>query len=283
MSDKYPAQPVWITVKPVRSPAGGMEPSLADVDSHLPAGHPYKDGRHITWCHETTHGINAMLRNQKITFISVHETMDAETIRNGPYTSQLDLLGLPIPLGPLNPELKLGNLNACYILGDRGLTLPEPYLKLSDIARAVPQKLRGMSYDTYLIQQQRYWQDSPLYVFDEWSAYLNGLTCGLEGNLREASFSDLLQPLEFMGYAWTLWSSIPRNEAGTAMRDLLAYQTARTLMLYKMCQKSSIFTAKHEDYLAAFLTSPLRETATTWCGMAWCAQVFEEQDFHGIF
>ena len=42
----------------------GFPEILADVESHLPAGHPYDDPDQITTVHECTHGINSLLRNQ---------------------------------------------------------------------------------------------------------------------------------------------------------------------------------------------------------------------------
>jgi hypothetical protein len=37
---------------------------LGDIESHLPAGHPYGDPDPVTTVHEGTHGINSLLRNQ---------------------------------------------------------------------------------------------------------------------------------------------------------------------------------------------------------------------------
>jgi len=36
---------------------------VADIESHLPTNHPYRDNDRITWVHEGTHGINSILRN----------------------------------------------------------------------------------------------------------------------------------------------------------------------------------------------------------------------------
>jgi hypothetical protein len=37
-------------------------PIIADVQSHLPAGNPYRDSDPITTVHESTHGINSLIR-----------------------------------------------------------------------------------------------------------------------------------------------------------------------------------------------------------------------------
>lgn len=36
---------------------------LKDLETHIRPDHPYRDGNLVTWAHETTHGINADLRN----------------------------------------------------------------------------------------------------------------------------------------------------------------------------------------------------------------------------
>ena len=43
---------------------GNLNGIIADIESHLPAGHPYRDSDLITWVHEGTHGINSRLRNE---------------------------------------------------------------------------------------------------------------------------------------------------------------------------------------------------------------------------
>ena len=52
----------FVNVPPFRgNTVGGF---LGDIDSHLRAGHIYKDRDRVTWAHETTHGINARIRNE---------------------------------------------------------------------------------------------------------------------------------------------------------------------------------------------------------------------------
>jgi hypothetical protein len=49
--------------RPIRE-VGDLGLVVTDIDSHLPAGHPYRDSDRITWTHEGTHGINSLLRNK---------------------------------------------------------------------------------------------------------------------------------------------------------------------------------------------------------------------------
>ncbi len=55
--------PTITNYPPIRN-VGNLDPTVADIESHLPAGHPYRDADKITWVHEGTHGINAQLRNE---------------------------------------------------------------------------------------------------------------------------------------------------------------------------------------------------------------------------
>jgi hypothetical protein len=58
---KYLLAIIFIAVPPLRPVDVG--PVVSDIESHLPAGHPYYDSDRITWVHEGTHGINSRLRN----------------------------------------------------------------------------------------------------------------------------------------------------------------------------------------------------------------------------
>lgn len=132
----------WLTVDRMRLLT---EPRLGkvllDIESHMPAKHAYYSSDKVTWAHETTHGINSRLRNS---------------------------IGKPL-------------YNAFYCLEDRGISIPEPSFKLSDVAAQVPRALVGGVYDLYLIRTgPQYWNSRPLYILDEWVAYTNGTLAGLD-------------------------------------------------------------------------------------------------------
>jgi len=55
--------PTFIVYAPLRN-VGNLGPVVTDVESHLVAGHPYRDADRITWVHEGTHGIAGQLRNK---------------------------------------------------------------------------------------------------------------------------------------------------------------------------------------------------------------------------
>lgn len=135
------------SVKPLDSSLGIV---LSDIESRMPNGHPYRDTDKITWAHETTHGINAKIRNSNL---------ESGAIKNG-----------------------------LYLLNGNGLLVYEPKnLTLRQVASAVPTNLRGNIYKLYMVDQASSWNDRPLYTFDEWSAYQNGTACRNDLNIESRS------------------------------------------------------------------------------------------------
>lgn len=58
------AAPTWTNYPAIRS-VGNLGPVLTDIESHLRAGHPYRnDDDKVNWVHEGTHGLASYLRNQ---------------------------------------------------------------------------------------------------------------------------------------------------------------------------------------------------------------------------
>jgi hypothetical protein len=110
----------------------------ADVLSHSKDS-PFGNGHgRATNVHETAHGIHSYLRMQ-------HS-------RGGT------------------------KINGFYVLDGRAVIIEEPNMRKSRVAEFVPQNLRSYRYPTY-ITGQRAWDDTPLYIYDEWSAYvLGGMT-----------------------------------------------------------------------------------------------------------
>ena len=209
--------PEWTNIPPVRSVDPHLGLVLGDIDSHMPAGHGYRDNRRVTWAHETTHGLNARIRNQ--------------------YPGS----------------------NACYVLNDRAIILVEPTkFTLSKVASAVPRSLRGMSYDLYLIQQQRYWNEQPLYVLDEWSAYANGTDTAISFSGGDGSYSDVLQLLEFLGHGLVLASCV-ENHYETGLKNFrlfIMWMVERSIRSYRAAQNfSGLVNSRQEEFLGQLRTA----------------------------
>ena len=109
------------------------------------------DPDRITYAHEMTHQLNSALRN------------------------------------------KVGQAsNAFFVGSDKGwwVSLKEPKVTLSQVAELVHKEYRNEAYELYLKDQQKYWNDQPLYVLDELSAYINGSTVAIEEGLPDHGSHD---------------------------------------------------------------------------------------------
>ena len=73
----------------------------------------------------------------------------------------------------------------CLYVGD-GLVayVKEPDFLIRNVQRHVPPSLRGYRYPLYFVTQLRDWDDSPLYIFDEWSAYIAGGESAVDDHKR---------------------------------------------------------------------------------------------------
>lgn len=111
---------------------------------------------------------------------------------------------------------------AIYCLQGRIVALHEPPIRLAEVAAAVPSVDRGAGYQTYLINQQRYWNDNPLYVLDEWCSYSN------EHDWDHTDIG-LRYSVEFSRYAAVLLTLAERcpNYDATSLRTFIHWHTAR--------------------------------------------------------
>lgn len=248
---------------------------LRDIESHMPFGHPYTSRNKITWAHETTHGINSAIRN-----------------------------GYPNPAG----------VNGFYCLENRACVLYEPKTTIRVIADQIPEVLRGPSYQLYLVQQAREWNNRPLYLFDEWVAYTNGAATGRELNYQ-GWYYELLQVHNFNVYciymAMTVKTVCPDYD-DAQMKLFMKWNIERTFALTNvdMFENRKIMAADIEEvglnhsyfhlhlrdlhknkyggdnnpleeamqYIELVRTAPKAEGLRMFCrdyfGVAWCKRVY---------
>jgi hypothetical protein len=234
-------------VKWIRYPSQNEESNarwgdfLTDVARHLPTqyGRRYYSDDRITHAHETTHGINSHLSN--------HPDEIASGTR---------------PRGPGY---------GFYVGKDQAVILFGPRLKLSQVAEVIPASLRGSRYQLYCIEQQKYFEDRPLYLFDEWVAYTNGASAGVE--LTEKKQLDmprndaLVAPLEFSIYSLGLAAAIQKHDPdylrqNPQFREFLAHELRRATAIYRRGMKLDQFRWEQklgENLLAQDDSRELRE------------------------
>ncbi len=149
--------------------------------------------------------------------------------------------------------------NGFYLGSGRGYVLPEPAMRLQDVQ--VPMRHRGWRHDTYLVDQRRWWNDQPLYIIDEWVAYITGGSVALDDHNagRGTERSDCVSGChEFMIYSDYLRQQLPADyQAREAFDSLFWSLLDRTLKLHEAGRE--IFKSEKSDRLAAVYTPPKRK------------------------
>jgi hypothetical protein len=186
---------------------------LTDIERHLPSqyGSQYSDTDTVTHAHETTHGINSHLRNY------------------------------------FNNTGK--KANGFYLTGDMAVIMIEPAISKADVAVYVPSSLREFRFSTYITGQTA-WNDTPLYILDEWVAYTNGTAVGVN-RVKEGKWNsgwrDQLGNIEFLVYSMSLGMAV-RDKAAAYFNDygqfraFLKWHAERSMALYHEAQAMPEFT-----------------------------------------
>jgi hypothetical protein len=246
-------EPEWKEYPPVRNVSeSGLGKVLADIESHMPAGHIYRDADKITWGHETTHGINSNIR-QKFSANMVSTTWNVWRELEG------------------KPVYHNGRINGFYCLQNRAAVIEEPKVHIRTVAQMVPQPLRGNVYNLYLVTQAQSWGDTPLYIFDEWVAYTNGSEVRKDLGIQERS-ETVSQMIEFDIYALTLAMAVKQGDPNYDDKQFKAF-------LMWNIERSMTFLpeSKSETYLQEFRTgassASLRDFTKQYCGAEWSKRI----------
>lgn len=187
---------------------------LTDIENHLHPryGTQYRFADKSTWTHETLHGVNNYLYNDK-----------------RPNSRSMGFY--------------VGN-NKCAFVN-------QPTIRIADIAKKIPTSLRKGRYNLYLINQQRDWNDDPLYLFDEWLCYISGAECSaelLEKKLDSLAKTDSLWGvLEFSVYATYVYMVAKEKDVNydfTQLHEFVAYNLKRSFELY---EKGKVFNELNWD------------------------------------
>lgn len=206
---------------------------LTDIENHIPPkyGTTYRDSDMITWAHETSHGIHSDVRN---------------------YYNKTGT-----------------RANGLYALNDRGVIIVEPNIRKSAAAAHIPASLRGSRYSLYITGQVE-WDDTPLYLWDEWNAYVNGGACGVdlvERGLWKGGWRDGVNgQLEFNVYAVAVAMAVEKADptyltSNEQFREFLAWNLRRSMELYRKGSKMKDFAwAEQDAYYEKMKTSADAET-----------------------
>lgn len=61
-----------------------------------------------------------------------------------------------------------------YVGNGKGIVLRHPEITIEQVANTVPKNQRGAIYKLYMVEQRKDWNKSPIYLLDEWNAYITG-------------------------------------------------------------------------------------------------------------
>lgn len=109
-----------------------------------------------------------------------------------------------------------GRVNAFYLLDGKGVILKEPGIAKRLVQKFVPPSLRQSRYETY-VSGQTAWDDCPLYLVDEWNAYINGTMVAVDdkeqgiadGNERS---DEAVDPIEMGVYCVALAMAVEKHD-----------------------------------------------------------------------
>jgi hypothetical protein len=171
-------------------------------------------GSKTSSAHEITHGINSEARQARgarytVELVRNSSAANEDADGNTGLSPYLPVKRVIRPPAWLKPEaIEAGpQINCFYLLDSRVIISEEPPIAKSSILPHIPITLRGPRCKLY-IEGQRSWEDTPLYVWDEWSAYLNGAATAWDLKQKRAYTEDgrdiLMGVLEFLVYGTAL-------------------------------------------------------------------------------
>lgn len=236
-------QVVLSPCKPVRSYNLSNSKALNDIESHLFSGHIYDTNDLVSCAHECTHGINSALRS----IVGINNTYQA--------------------LYTLN--------NTCVIIrSPRNLTL-------LNVSNFVPFSIRGEYYQQYLREQSRSWNDTPLYILDEWQAYSNSACVAIElGNLDRLD-QTYIRCLYFMGYSLVLCKAVSVDSTydDRQLKGYVLSHAKRVILdIGLLLNNQQLLTKQHRNFLLTLQrgrdTMELREFCYAYFGKDACKSVF---------
>lgn len=193
---------------------------LSDVSKHSKK-EPFADGSRATKAHETAHGIHSELRNF--------------------YRASLKK-----------------NVNGFYALNGRGVIVEEPNIKMNQVNYFVPENLRSYRWQTYFVQQKMYWDDVPLYIMDEWSAYvIGGKSCVQDYNkgIYKDGWTDGVSGcLDFSIYTLALCMAIEKNDPeywknNVQFKKFVSWQLKEAYETFVEGRKMDMFKWDKQDLL----------------------------------
>ncbi len=152
---------------------------------------------YVSYCHEATHQLNSRIRN---TFS------------------------------------RTGIHNAFYVGEGKYVIFRESKITLRHVCQFIPYNKRTGNYQTYFVNALKWWDNQPLYILDERTAYLNGTQAALEYESKLQGSDKIAQ--EFIFFAIALLQAIKHYDPNyLELRELtifVRWQDRRTQELLQL-------------------------------------------------
>lgn len=210
---------------------------MADVQGHLPDDHKFtvrasdyrlafleQDGLDISTVHECTHGINAELRIQ---------------------------------------HSKREKYNGFYLLDDNYVIIKEPDLNTLRVLEKIPKCLRFNIYQMTYDNTKQFWQDRPLYLYDEFIAHTTGMLYRKQKGIKIRTECPKYT-LEMGIYCLFLLQEMRGHPDYNKLKDLTIWNFNRIISTYQgeqgfKEQLNILFNNKDCSEIIAFIKNELGE------------------------
>jgi hypothetical protein len=205
----------WYSIDPIRAERGGNGKLLAEILAACPPGQEQQTGSLITIAHETTHAVNARVRN---------------SFGDG------------------------SRFNAFYVGQRTACVLREPRVRLRAVLSFVPAELRHTGARLYLFEQAAHFEWQPLNILDEWTAYTNGTQAGLDAGQSEAHSLERTVEFCAYATALLLAVEKfdPSYADREPLCEFIAWQLERVLQLVERSRQAGVWQPVHETLLSNF-------------------------------
>lgn len=174
------------------------------------------------------------------------------------------------------------NFNGFYCLGGKAVLIEEPNIRKRRVAEFVPQSLRSYRFQTYIVGQMA-WDEIPLYILDEWTAYtLSGMANveDVANGVYSGGWTDGVSGcLEFSIYSVALCMAVKEHDpsywnSNQQFRRFVILMLRQAREAYMIGHVMDEFKwDKQDQLLHAFLTNeeckPMREFIRTHLDEVW--------------
>lgn len=155
----------------------------------------------------------------------------------------------------ISSSMRKPGINGFYVGDGVAYLLEEPDVTLADVAEFV--SVRGWRFPLYFVEQRRHWNDRPLYVLDELTAYTWGARVAVDDARagRPLERTDAVSGcLEFAVYAMALADCVEArdpeywyDERGDALREFLEVALGLAREAFEAGRDVPEYASKRQD------------------------------------